>query len=337
MSDASTFELGDLVLKSGQTLKEAKVVYQTYGELDEQRSNVIVYPTSFGAQHTDIEWLIGEGRILDSSKYFIVIPNMFTNGLSSSPSNTPFPYDLGRFPLVSIHDNVHAQARLLKEVYEVQRIQMVYGWSMGGQQAYHWGALYPDLVERICVVCSSARTAAHNQVFLEGVMAALTADSAYRDGWFWEVPHRGLRAMARVYAGWALSQRFYRQNLWEKAGYSSLEDYFVGDWERNFRRRDANDLLAQLRTWSACDLSSCVEFAGDLELALGSIKAQAVIMPCEQDMYFRVADNAVEMRSLSRGELRPFASPWGHRAGNPVFSPDDEQFLRDTVQVLLAS
>ena len=82
-----TFECGDVLLQRGGTLRDAKIVYKTFGTLSAQRDNVIVYPTSYGAQHTDIEWLVDVQNCLDPSRYFIVIPNMFTNGLSTSPSN----------------------------------------------------------------------------------------------------------------------------------------------------------------------------------------------------------------------------------------------------------
>ena len=87
------FECGDLALQRGGTLKGARIVYKTFGTLSPKRDNVIVYPTSYSAHHTDIEWLVKVEHCLDPSRYFIVIPNMFTNGLSSSPSNTP-----GRIP-----------------------------------------------------------------------------------------------------------------------------------------------------------------------------------------------------------------------------------------------
>ena len=83
------FECGELALQRGGTLKAARIVYKTFGTLSPKRDNVIVYPTSYSAHHTDIEWLVNVEHCLDPSRYFIVIPNMFTNGLSSSPSNTP--------------------------------------------------------------------------------------------------------------------------------------------------------------------------------------------------------------------------------------------------------
>ena len=332
MTDHHVFELGDLALQSGGMLADARLVYQTYGRLDPDKSNAILYPTSYSAQHGDIDWLIGADRVLDPTRYFIVIPNMFTNGLSSSPSNTGAP---GGFPDITVADNVHAQRRLLTEALGIDRLALVYGWSMGGQQAYHWGALYPDAVARICVVCGSARTAPHNQVFLEGVKAALTADAAYRDGWFHEPPVRGLKAMARVYAGWALSQAFYREELWRGLGYVTLEAFLVESWEAQFLRRDANDLLAQIWTWQHADISDCEAHRGDLEAALGAIRAQALILPSETDLYFRVADNAREVARLPNAELRPIPSIWGHRAGNPRDTPEDAAFLRAAVPGLL--
>src|SRR5262245_62860501 len=101
------FDCGDVLLQRGGTLKGAKIVYKTFGTLSPRRDNVIVYPTSYSAHHTDIEWLVDVKHCLDPSRYFIVIPNMFTNGLSTSPSN----YD-GDFPQVTTTDNVTQQRQI---------------------------------------------------------------------------------------------------------------------------------------------------------------------------------------------------------------------------------
>jgi homoserine O-acetyltransferase len=336
VTDYQIFEAGDVVLQSGLTYRKAKLAYKTYGTLNATKSNVIVYPTSYGAQHTDTEWMIGTDKALDPSKYFIIIPNKFGNGLSSSPSNTPAPFDRGRYPHFTMADNVRVQERLLREVFGIERVALVYGFSMGAQQAFHWGALFPDKVERIAPVCGSAKTARHNFVFLEGVKAALTADPAWQDGYFATQPLRGLRAMGRIYAGWALSQDFYREELYLTLGFSSLEDFLISGWEGNFRRRDANDLLAMLWTWQHADISANELYCGDLGKALGAITARAIVMPSETDLYFRVEDNRREVVKMPNAELRPIPSIWGHRAGNPTQNPEDEKFLNDALRELLA-
>jgi homoserine O-acetyltransferase len=338
MADYETFDLGDVVLQSGATLRDAKLAYKTFGTLNANKDNVIVYPTWYSGQHYDNEWLVGDGMALDPAKYFIVIPNMLGNGLSSSPSNTPPPYDKARFPHVTAYDNVRLQHRLMTEKFGLTTIKLVTGWSMGGLQTFHWGALYPDMVERILPFCGSAKCSRHNFVFLEGVKAALTADDAWQSGWYDKPPTKGLRAMARVYAGWGFSQAFYREELDLKAlGYSSLEDFLIAFWEGFFLPKDANNLLAMLWTWQHGDISANEIYRGDLDRALGAIKAKAIVMPGQTDLYFPPEDSEYEVGRMPAAELRPMPSIWGHFAGGPGLHPADVEFLDRALKELLAS
>ena len=309
-------------LQRGGTLAQARIVYKTFGRLNARRDNVILYPTSYSAHHTDIEWLVSPEHALDPNRYFIVIPNMLTNGLSSSPSNTP------DFPEVTVYDNVMLQRQMMLELFGVDRIKMVYGWSMGAQQAYHWAALFGESVERIVVNCGSAKTAPHNFVFLEGVRTAVQAA---------RTPEEGLRAMGRIYAGWALSQTFYRREMWRGLGFASLEDFLVRSWEASFLRRDARDLMAQLWTWQNGDISANDLFRGDLEMALSSIKAKVLLMPSATDLYFQTDDNRAELPHLKNAKLVEIPSVWGHRAGNPLANPEDAAFIDAQVEALLSA
>jgi len=309
-------------LQRGGTLAQARIVYKTFGRLNARRDNVILYPTSYSAHHTDIEWLVSPEHALDPNRYFIVIPNMLTNGLSSSPSNTP------DFPEVTVYDNVMLQRQMMLELFGVDRIKMVYGWSMGAQQAYHWAALFGESVERIVVNCGSAKTAPHNFVFLEGVRTAVQAA---------RTPEEGLRAMGRIYAGWALSQTFYRREMWRGLGFTNLEDFLVRSWEASFLRRDARDLMAQLWTWQNGDISANDLFRGDLEMALSSIKAKVLLMPSATDLYFQTDDNRAELPHLKNAKLVEIPSVWGHRAGNPLANPEDAAFIDAQVEALLSA
>ena len=338
MADYEIFELGNVVLQSGATLREAKLAYKTYGTLNSNKDNVVVYPTAFGGQHSANEGIIKEGNALDPRKYFIIVPNMFGNGLSSSPSNTPPPYDRARFPHVTLYDNVMCQHRLVTEKFGIERIALVTGWSMGAQQTNQWGALFPDMVERILPSCGSARTSHHNYVFLEGVKAAIITDDAWQGGWYEKPPTKGLRAFGRIYAGWALSQAFYREELYLKLGYSSLEDFLIAFWEIRWLHSDANDLLAMLWTWQHGDISANPKYHGDLEKALASIKAKAIVMPSKTDLYFPPEDNEYEVEHMPNAEFRPFLSIYGHGAGAPGgINPPDGKFLDDALKELLAS
>lgn len=335
MTDYEMFDLGNLRLQSGATLRGAKLAYKTYGRLNPAKDNAIVFPTFFGGQHYQNEAIIGADHALDPDRYFIIVPNMMGNGLSSSPSNTPMPYDRARFPGVSLYDNVTSQRRLVTELFGIERIALVVGWSMGAQQAYQWGSLYPQMVERIAPICGSARTSRHNFVFLEGVKAALTADDAWANGWYEKPPYKGLRAMGRVYAGWAVSQAFYREEVYLDLGYSSLEDYLVAFWEGRRLGADANDLLAMIWTWQHADISVNEHYNGDFARALGAITARAVVMPGRTDLYFPPEDNDAEVAMMPNAELQPIESIWGHLAGGPGFNPPDAAFVDATLRELL--
>jgi homoserine O-acetyltransferase len=221
------------------------------------------------------------------------------------------------------------------ERFGIERLALVAGFSMGGQQANHWGALFPDRVERILPWCGSAKTAPHNWVFLEGVKAALVNAIDFHEGWYAAPPVRGIRAFARVWAGWGPSQAFYREGLHRELGHSSPEDHMIGFWEANFLQFDANDLLGMLHTWQKSDISDNEVFKGDYAKALRAIEAEAIVMPGQSDLYFPPEDNELQVRHMPNAELRPIPSLWGHIAGGPGISRQDMKVLDQALKELL--
>ena len=332
---ANQFIIKDLTLQCGTTLSEATIVYKTYGELNKDNSNVILYPTSYGAQHTDIEWLINCDSILDPSQYFIIIPNMFGNGLSSSPSNNQ-ACKLAESGFYFTHlDNIRVQKQLL-DTLKIEKLALVYGWSMGAQQAYHWGTLYPKKCDRIAALCGTAKTTDHNKIFLQSLRTALTADPTWNGTTFDGIPDRGFKAFARIYASWAASQAYYREGIYYQFGYESLEDYLVRSWEANYRKRNPLDLLAMIDTWLHCDVSNNPTYKRNYQQALKSITAQTLVMPSTTDLYFTPEDCQAEADLIPNAKYLPIPSIWGHRAGNPYQNPEDEMFIRDAVKELLS-
>lgn len=333
MPEFDLFDLGDVALQCGVTLRDAKLAYRTYGTLNAARDNVVVLPTFYGGDHADNEVMMAPGRALDPARYFVIVPNMFGNGRSSSPSNTPPPLGRATFPAVTLYDNVRCQHRLITERFGVTSIRLVVGFSMGAQQTFHWGALFPDMVRAIAPICGSAKTAPHNFVFLEGAKAALTADAAFAGGWYETPPVKGLDAFGRVYAGWVYSQDFYREAEYRTLGLASIEDVLRAS-EARYRSRDANDLLAMLWTWQHADISANGAYNGDLAAALRAITARAIVMPGATDLYFRVRDNELEVPHMRNAELRPIPSTWGHAAGRGTHQPDNA-FIDEALRELL--
>lgn len=329
-----THPLGNFTFADGSALPDAQIAYTTYGTLNDARDNVIVWPTWFVGTHEDHEWMIGEGEALDTREYFVVVPSMFANGLSSSPTNTPAPFDRARFPHHTIRDNVRAQHRLLTERFDVQGIQLVIGGSMGAFQAFQWALDHPDLVERIMPCCGASQVSPHCYVFLWGVKAALLADEAYAGGDYRSPPERGLRAVGRVYAGWGLSQAFYRQGLYRQMGHDSVDDFLRDFWEAFFAGLDANNLLSQLHTWQAADIAATPGYDGDLGRALGSIRARAFLCPGEKDLYFPPEDMAAEAAQMPNAELRTLPGVWGHLSDTGNDPGCMDEMRRNAIELL---
>lgn len=333
--DYEKYELGTVSLLSGEKLDSAFLIYKTYGKLNKNKDNVVVLPTFYTGSHQRNEGFFGIGRAIDPEKHFVVSINMFGNGFSSSPSNTPAPQDGPRFPHISLWDNIACQYKLLTEHLGIDRIALVTGWSMAGCQAYQWAAQYPDFVDAILPFCASAKTSTHNYVFLEGVRAALCADQNWNNGDYDSPPVNGLKAFARVYAGWAFSQTFYRDSLFQEIGYETMEDLLI-DWENDHVENwDANNLLAKLATWQASDISVGPLYNGNFKMALKAIRAKTILMPCTQDLYFPPEDNAIEASYILNAELRPFDSPFGHCAANPGNDSGFEASLERAIGDLL--
>ncbi|MFP4297334.1 MAG: alpha/beta fold hydrolase [Spirulinaceae cyanobacterium] len=337
MNAPASLILNDFELQCGAVLPQVQIIYQTYGKLNSARDNVILYPTSYGAQHGDIDWLIGRDRILDPTQWFIIIPNMFGNGLSSSPSNCD-RVKLAEQGFYFTHfDNIRAQDILLRQVFGIETLALVYGWSMGAQQAYHWGVLpRSDRVQRIVALCGTARTTPHNKIFLKSLRSALTSDPAWDGTKFTTTPDRGFRTYALIYASWAASQPYYRQRIFEQLGYNNLDEYLVQAWEANYRKRNPHDLIAMIDTWLHCDVSDNPIYQGNYTQALADITAKTLIMPATTDLYFTPEDCQAEADLIPNAVYRPINSIWGHRAGNPYQNPPDEQFIRESVRELLA-
>lgn len=325
-----------MALESGAVLRNAFIGYKSHGRLNADRTNAILYPTQFAAQHGDVEWLIGPGRALDPDRYFILVVDQLGNGVSSSPSNTAAPQDRSRFPTVTIRDDVAAQHRLVADGFNLQRLALVTGYSMGAQQAFQWAVSYPDFVERILPFCGTAWTTPHNAVFLEGVRAALTADAAWLEGDYTSPPVRGLRAMARVYAGWGFSQPFYKRELYRGLGFQSVDEVITGFWEPRYLRRDANNLLSMLRKWQLNDAGATSGARGDLSTALGSVKAKAVVLAGETDLYFTPADVGADAALIRGAQFKIIPSLWGHMAGAGLNRADGD-FIEQEIRELLAS
>src|SRR5436190_21877264 len=264
--EAHEFVISDFRTESGVTLPKARLVYGTYGRLNDAKDNVVLLPSHYMANFHGYEWLIGPGRALDASQLFLVATELFGNGHSSSPSNTPEPHHGPRFPVTTIRDNVEAVHRLLTEELKVTHLRAIIGFSMGAQQAFQWAVSYPEFADRIVATSGTAKTYPHGIVRLEGQIAALTADSAFHGGDYTSPPKKGLEAFGMVWAGWLFSQEWWRRELWRTTAQPGTLAQEIENRRRTFfANSDANDLILQARTWQRHDVGTTPGFNGDVE------------------------------------------------------------------------
>ena len=330
------FVIADFRTEGGVVLPQARIVYGTYGHLNVDRSNAVLLPSHYMANFHGYEWLIGPGKALDPAKLFLVATELFGSGGSSSPSNTPEPFHGPRFPSMTIRDNVQAVHRLLVEELKVTHLKAVIGFSMGAQQAFQWAVSYPDFADRIVATSGTAKTYPHGIVRLEGQIAALTADPAFHGGDYTTPPRIGLEAFGMVWAAWLYSQEWWRRELWRT---NSAPGTTFDQVLNNFRNRfnaDANDYILQARTWERHDVGTTPGYGADVERALQSIKAALLYMPSETDLYFPIGDARYEAPFITKCELKPIPSLWGHTAG-AASNPADQTFLNENIGRFLSS
>jgi len=332
-----SFAIDNFRTESGVTLPKARIVYGTFGRLSAARDNVVLLPSHYMANHHGYDWLTGPGGALDTSALFLVATELFGNGQSSSPSNTPEPFHGPRFPVTTIRDNVEAVHRLLTDDLKVTHVRAVIGFSMGAQQAFQWAVSYPGFADRIVATAGTAKTWPHGVVRLEGQIAALTADPAFNGGDYTSPPRKGIEAYGMVWLGWLYSQEWWRREMWKaRSPGNTLEQEIESRRRTFFANNDANDLILQARTWQRHDVGTTPGSNGDVERALRSITVPVLYMPSETDLYFPIGDARFEASFIPRVSLVPIPSLWGHTAGAGG-NPADRTFLNETIGRFLAA
>ncbi|WP_410672026.1 alpha/beta fold hydrolase [Amycolatopsis sp. cmx-4-68] len=330
------FELGPFALDSGATLPGARLAYRTHGRLNAAKDNAVLVPHMYSGTSASMERLIGEGRALDPSRYFIILPDQFGSGLSSSPSNTPAPFDAGRFPAVTIADDVRAQHRLVTERFGIETLHAVIGWSMGGLQTYEWAVRHPDVVQRAGVFAATAKTPAQNRLFIDVHTELLRSDPAFADGFYAESDdvHLGLGRHAMAFAMAATAHRFFRDEVWRRIGFASVEEFTLGFMRGHFAPMDPNNLLRQAAKWRAADVSG--HTGGDMAAALGRITAEFYVFPFTGDLFFPPEDHEPDVALIRGARLRVIDSPVGHFTMFGLL-PEDVAAIDDALAEVLKS
>ena len=316
--DFKLYDLGNLILESGETLRGAKLAYRTFGKLNAEKSNAILVTTWFsGTSKVMQDVYVGADHVLDPDRYFIIIVDQLGGGVSSSPQNTPAPQAMAKFPKLGIGDDVRAQHRMLTDLFGIERLALVVGGSMGGQQVYEWAVAYPLMVERAAPIAATARISLHQQVFVEAMKEAITSDPRWNGGWYSSglAVREGMDRMARIMATLGWSTQFYQEERWRSiVGMSSLDDFINGVMKAYFEPMDPNVLLCEMHKWQRADVSR--HAGGDLTRALARVKARTMVMPISHDSFFPPQECEADCRLVRGALFRVIQSPEGHMGLN---------------------
>ncbi|CDW98123.1 hypothetical protein [Sporisorium scitamineum] len=321
------YSLGDFELLSGETIPNAHIAFRTYGDTS---NPAIVYPTWFSGTITDgNEWLIAlpgqevSTRTLDPAKFFIIVPALFGNGESSSPSNHPLGIDL---PRATFYDNVRAQHKLVYDHLCVRGKVVVIGWSMGAAQSFQGASQFPDSVRAAVPFCGSARTAIHNWVFLESLKSTLQLDPKWNGGRHDanDPPEDGLKAFGTIYAD--ANNLVYMLHTWQH-GDGGAQPRYAGASQRDVPQNKGGRLGIRGNGGAVTK-----EDDEAFERALKGIKCPTLIVPCKTDLYFPPEDSEQEAKIMGdTATLEVIPSIWGHWAGGPGDAKDDVKWLDDKI------
>lgn len=295
--------LGDFRLESGEVIRDCRIGYRTFGALNKDKSNVVLATTWASGTTEQFAGNVGPGRLIDSTRYYVVAVDALANGVSSSPSNSRLQPRM-RFPKFTLRDTVNTQHRLLTKVLGIDHVRAVMGISMGGMQTFQWMISYPDFMDKAVPIIGSPRLAPYDLLHWQTQLDAIFRDPEWRRGNYSRNPAR----VAEAEFGALLlttpddyNKRMTRQKVFEELEKAKKE---TGGF-------DANNKIRQVQAMMALDVAE--GFGGSLERAAAAVKAEVFVIVASKD-HAVTPGPAIEFAKLLRAKLLVLDSDCGHSA-----------------------
>jgi homoserine O-acetyltransferase len=266
-------QLGDFKLENGETPRDCRIGYRTLGQLNADRSNVLLFPTWAGGTSQQLLANAGPGKLADTSRYFVVLVDALSNGVSSSPSNSSAQPHM-HFPKIGIGDMVNTQYALLTKELHIQRVHAVMGISMGGMQTFQWMAAYPDFMNYAVPIVGAPRLAPYTLLHWQTLIDVFETDPSWNGGDYTSNPGRGA---AYEFGGLLLTtpEHFNQTNNREHV----LEQ--IAKAKKTTGGFDVNDTIRQSEAMMSLDVAA--PFGGSLERAAAAVKAKVLVVVSKTD------------------------------------------------------
>ncbi len=329
------FALGDFKLESGEVIRDFSISYVTHGTLNANRTNAILMVTAIGGNHHRIDYLIGPGKALDPTKYFIIATDAIGNGLTTSPSNSRAQPKM-QFPKYNIRDMVNSQQRLVAEKFGIRKLVTVVGASMGGMQALQWAVSYPEMMDSVVPIIPLGRTPAWTTGVLEMLRQSIMSDPRWKGGNYAanEPPEQGMR----LWSGW-LSGVIVRTPGFQEALYPNAQDaigFLKSVMDGGWRRIDAVDWIYQSWAYDQHNVGTTPGFNGDYHRALRSIKAKTLMLTGTTDLLnpeYEAMEAAHYIGDVRVVPINPHR-PLGHASAAGITAADNEMQNREIAAFL---
>ncbi len=265
--------IGDVKLESGATLRDCRIGYRTFGTLNADRSNAILFPTWFSGRSIDLAGMIGPGRLADSSRYFVIAVDALGDGVSSSPSNSKAQPRM-QFPKITIVDMVNAEHQFVTQTLKLTHLYAVMGISMGGMQTFQWIVSYPDFMTRAVPIVGSPQLTSYDMLLWRTEENAIETDQAWNHGDYQKVPAAAMRLVQDIHT-LNLTTPAYRVAHTAPTDFPSFAS--TSEKPPSF---DANDWLRQLQAMLTMDVSKGL---GTLDAAAARVHAKTLVIVGVQD------------------------------------------------------
>ena len=295
--------IGDLKLQNSGVIRNCRIGYRTFGQLNADKSNVVVFPTWAGGTTEQLQSSIGAGKLVDSTRYFVIAIDALSNGVSSSPSNSRLQPRM-KFPQFTLRDTVESQHELLTKVLRINHVKAIVGISMGGMQVFQWIVSYPEFMDKAIPIVGSPRLAPYDLLLWQAQIEALMRDRDWKGGNYSANPAR------------ALNFAFGELLLTSPPDYNKRKtrDEVLADLEKARhagKSFDANDKIRQTQAMMQLDVSR--DFGGSLERAANAVRAKVFVVVSRFD-HVVTPGPALEFASLLGAKLLELESDCGHLA-----------------------